>query len=75
MQNKIALFLAISTLPLIQLFSSAQDAPNPSNFTKTYEIRGFSMFENSKISGRFTVNNSNNDELIDKSKLSYFKLI
>jgi hypothetical protein len=73
MWNKIGLLVAIATLPLIQSVSSAQDEPSPSASTKTYEIVGF--FGAAKISGSYTANNSNNDEVIDKSELSDFKLI
>jgi hypothetical protein len=74
MWNKIGLLVASATLTLTQSVGFAQDSSSPNASAELYEINGLSSLSQVKILGSFTVNNTNNDELIDKSELSDFKL-
>lgn len=77
MYNKRELLIALATLTLTQSVGFAQDSSIPNASAEIYEINGFggmAGFGQAQISGSFTVKNSNNDELIDKSELSDFKL-
>ncbi len=69
MWSKIGFLVAIATLTLTQSVGFAQHSSSPNASAETYEIDGVSAFAPLKFSGSFTVKNSNNDELIDKSKL------